>query len=72
MNPTLAAAILTAVEELLKLSPALIVDLQLIFAKQEPTADDWAALKAKVNAKSYWDYVKDSALPRPEAPKPDL
>ncbi len=73
MTPTLAAAIFTAVEELIKLSPGLIVDLQAIFSKPDPTAADWQALKDKVNAKSYWDYVKTSDLPQPSDPtKPDL
>lgn len=64
----LASAILTALQELIKLSPGLIVDIQAIFAKGEPTAEDWQALKDKVNAKTYWDYVKDSDLPKPAPP----
>ncbi len=68
MTPTLAAVIITAVEELIKLSPALIVELQAIFAKPDPTTADWQALKDKVNTKDYWDYVVSSDLPRP--PKP--
>ena len=69
----IAVAILTAVEELIKLSPGLLVEFQAIFAKPDPTAEDWAALKAKVMSKSYADYVPASDLPRPpDATKPDV
>ena len=66
MTPTLASAILTAVEELIKLSPALIADFQAIFSKPDPTTADWQALKDKINSKSYFDYVPKSDLPRPD------
>jgi hypothetical protein len=65
MPSALVIAILTALEELLKLSPALIADVQVIFSKGQPTAEDWQSLKDKVNAKSYWDYVPASDLPKP-------
>lgn len=66
MNPTLASAIITAFSELLRLAPQLAADVQAILAKSEPTAEDWDALKAKVNAKSYFDYVPASDLPKSE------
>ena len=70
---TLAVAIITTVEELIKLSPGLLVEFQAIFANPDPTAEDWAALKAKVMEKSYFDYVPASDLPRPTDPtKPQL
>ena len=65
---SIAIAIITTVEELIKISPGLLVEFQAIFAKPDPTAEDWAALKAKVNAKSYWDYTPASDLPRPTDP----
>lgn len=66
MSPTLLAAIITTFSEALRAAPQLLADIQAIFAKGEPTAEDWEALKAKVNAKTYFDYVPDSALPKPE------
>ena len=68
---TLAVAILTAVEELIKLSPGLLVEFQAIFAKPDPTASDWQALKDRVNSKTYFDYTPTSDLPRPAA-APDV
>ncbi len=73
MSGALATAILTAVEELVKLSPGLIVELQTIFGKSDPTAADWQALKDRVSSKSYWDYVPASDLPHAQpAAAPDL
>ena len=73
MNSILATAILTAFEQLLKLAPALIIDLQAIFSKTDPTGADWQALKDKVSSRDYWSYVKDSDLPRPtDATKPQV
>lgn len=70
MTPTLLTAILTAFAEALRAAPQLVADIQAIFAKGEPTEADWEELKAKVNAKTYWDYVPDTALPKPEPPPP--
>jgi hypothetical protein len=68
---TLAVAIITALEELVKLSPSLIVDLQAIFSKPDPTTADWQALKDRVMSKSYSDYVPASDLPS-DPTKPDV
>lgn len=71
MNPTIANAIITAFAELLRVVPQLVVDVQNILDKAEPTAADWDALKARVQEKSYWDYVTSSDLPKPEPPPSD-
>jgi hypothetical protein len=68
---TLAIAIVTAVEELIKLSPGLLVEFQAIFAKPDPTAADWQALKDRVNSRDYFSYVPQSDLTRP-SPAPDV
>lgn len=68
MTPTLLSAIITAFAEALRAAPQLVADIQAIFAKGEPTEADWEALKARVSAKSYFDYVPDSSLPKPEPP----
>jgi len=51
------------VEEAIKEGPALYADLQKLCAKADPTAADWAELRAKVAAKTYFDYVPNTALP---------
>ena len=65
MTPQLLQGILLILEEAIKLSPMLIVDLQAIFSRPDPTAADWQELKDKVNSKSYFDYTPASDLPRP-------
>jgi hypothetical protein len=67
MTPALASAIIIAVQELIKLSPALITEFQFIFSNPNPTVADWEALRAKISAKSYWDYVPASDLKKPAA-----
>lgn len=68
MNAIIAQAIITAFSELLRLAPQLVSDVKEIFARGgEPSAGDWAVLKSKVNAKSYFDYVPTSDLPNPTA-----
>lgn len=62
MPPQAVALALFAIQEAIKEGPELYRDIQAIFAKPEPTAQDWEALRAKVLAKSYADYVPTSAL----------
>lgn len=68
MNPVIAQAIITAFAELLRAAPQLVVDVQNILDKAEPTAADWDELKARISSKSYFDYVPQSDLPRPIPP----
>jgi hypothetical protein len=62
MSPALLALILSLVEEAIAEAPAFVMDLKTIFDNAEPTPADWEALRAKVLAKSYADYVPASAL----------
>jgi hypothetical protein len=54
---------LFVIEEAIKAEPAIVAELQAMFTKGNPTADDWTALRAKVNAKTYRDYVPKTAIP---------
>jgi hypothetical protein len=67
MNSTLIALILQLVEEAIKDTPQIVADLQNLFATANPTPADWLALREKVLAKSYADYVPASALPAASA-----
>jgi hypothetical protein len=59
-----------AIEEAIKEEPAIAAALKDIFTKADPTAADWAALRARIAAKDYADYVPDSALSAAPAPAP--
>ena len=63
MNPALLALIVSLIEEAVKVAPGVAEDLKLIFENPSPVPADWEALRAKVLAKSYADYVPASALP---------
>src|SRR5581483_11655594 len=63
MPPAIIALILSALEELISITPGLLEELRAIFANPSPTPADWEALRQKVTAKSYADYVPASALP---------
>jgi len=67
MSPATLALIMALVEEAVKVTPGLIVDIQALFANGEPTPADWQAFHDKVKANSYADYVPASALPALEA-----
>lgn len=66
MGP-LFSVILLGLEEAIKLAPSLIADIQGILGKN-PTAEDWQALRDKVNSKGYFDYVPQSDLPPDQRP----
>lgn len=70
MTPAVLQLVFFILEEAIKEEPALVADLQGIFSKANPTAADWAALRAKVGAKSYADYVPASALSTADTPQP--
>jgi hypothetical protein len=62
MNPAMLAIVVSLVEEAIKQEPAIVAEFQNIFSKPNPTPEDWQALRVKVLAKSYGDYVPDSAI----------
>ena len=62
MSPALIALIIQMVQEAVTLAPGIVADLQTIFNNPNPTPADWEALRAKVLAKTYADYVPASAL----------
>lgn len=67
MNPFIPLFISLA-ETLIQDEPEIVADVQAILAKKNPTPADWLALHQKVLAKSYADYVPESALPQDENP----
>ena len=64
MPPQTIALIVGLVEETVKVAPQFYADLKEIFAKPEPTPADWQALREKILAQGYFDYVPASDLPR--------
>ncbi|MGH7939724.1 MAG: hypothetical protein ACREFR_01465 [Limisphaerales bacterium] len=61
MNPLIPLFIGLA-ETLLETEPQIVAAVEAILAKKDPTPADWLALRQKVLAKSYADYVPASAL----------
>lgn len=53
---------LLVIEEAIKYSPQIAAEIQKLFTKADPTPADWDALRARVLAKSYEDYVPASSL----------
>src|ERR1700690_2995156 len=68
MPPETLSLVFFILEEAIKEEPAIATALKNLFSKSDPTPDDWAALRAKVAAKSYEDYVPQSALTLPLPP----
>ena len=67
MPPQALTLALFLVEEGIKLEPSIAAELKALLEKTDPTPADWDALRAKVMAKSYADYVPASALPSTSA-----
>jgi hypothetical protein len=63
MNPAMLALLVSLIEEAVAVTPGIVDDLKLIFNNPSPVPADWEALRTKVLAKSYADYVPASALP---------
>lgn len=64
MDPiSLANLALFALQEAIKLEPVIAQEVQKLFAKGDPTDQDWADLRASITAKSYRDYVPATAIP---------
>ncbi len=66
MNPATLALIVGLVEQAITETPALIGDLQNLFASGAPTPADFAALKASIQAETYGQFVPASQLPAGE------
>lgn len=65
MNPALLALIVQLVEEAIKVYPALSADLRAIFAKENPTPDDWIILREKVLAQRFEQLAPHAAANLP-------
>lgn len=71
MSPALLATIISLVEQAIKDAPGILAEFQGIFNKPNPTPEDWQAMRVAILAKSYKDFVPDSALPdNPPTPPP--
>jgi hypothetical protein len=68
MPPATLTLVIFGIEEAIQQTPALIADLQNIFANGAPTAADFAALRAKVASESYQQFVPQSGLPPATSP----
>lgn len=64
MPPATLTLIISLVEEAIKVEPQIQDALTKLFSKSDPTAADWAALRASISAKSYADFVPSSDLPK--------
>lgn len=58
MSPTIIAAALEILELAVKEAPAIKQAFTALIQKENPTPEEWAALRATILAKSYEDYVK--------------
>jgi hypothetical protein len=71
MSPAYAQLVLFGLQELIQHAPELAADIQALLTKPDATPADWEALRARVKAKSYFDYVQKSSLQQPTpAPAP--
>jgi len=64
MDPIEISAILTLLEAAVTKAPQIVQDVKDLFAKPDPTPEDWQALRQTILAKKYSDYVPDSSLPK--------
>ena len=69
MSPAMLALIFSLVEEAIKVTPGLVTAFEEIFSNPNATPADWEALRAKVLANAYGDYVPQSDLSQ-EQPAP--
>jgi hypothetical protein len=67
MSPNLIALIIALVQEAITLEPTIMTELQALFTLPNPSPADWEALRQKVLAKTYAQYVPASALPATSA-----
>lgn len=62
MSPATIALLIGLVEELIKDTPALVTEFQAIFAKENPTPQDWFDLREKVLSQSFESLAPDAPL----------
>lgn len=62
MSPATIVLILSLVEEAIKVAPEVAAGIKAIFAKGDPTPEDWSTLRALVLSKTYKDYVPKTQL----------
>lgn len=62
-----ATVIMSLVVSLVQNFPAVQKGLRELFAKKDPTPEDWDELRAKVLAKKYEDFVPATQLPKDPA-----
>lgn len=53
MSPETITLVISLVEELIKEEPAIAADIQSIFSSGNPTAEQWATLRASIAAGKY-------------------
>ncbi|HEX3626703.1 MAG TPA: hypothetical protein VH280_14920 [Verrucomicrobiae bacterium] len=63
MNPAILALIIQLLQEAIVLEPSFAAEIQTLLSTPNPQPADWEALRQKVLAKSYKDYVPASGLP---------
>lgn len=56
------SVIIPILEAIFKYAPSAVTAIRELFTKDSPTPDDWQALRDKLAAKEYKDYVPDSKL----------
>jgi hypothetical protein len=62
MDPITINLAVAVIEAAIKVTPELVTEFQVLFSKSTPTADDFAALRARVAALDYKTAVPNSAL----------
>lgn len=63
MTPQALQLALFVLEAAIRAEPAVAAEIQNLLSKDNPTAEDWTTLRARIERKSYRDYVPASLLP---------
>ena len=66
MNATAVTGALFILQEAVKATPSLMQALRELTNKNDPTDADWEALRQRIGAKSYEDFVPKTSL-KPES-----
>jgi len=62
MTPASIIAIISLLQEAITVAPMIATEVQAILAKNNPTAADWEALKAKITGESFESLAPDAKL----------
>lgn len=62
MNPATIGLIIGLVEEAIKMEPAIAAELKALFAKNNPTPEDWLKLKVRVMSQSFESLAPDAPV----------